>query len=130
MISCTPDRKIQIRNANNLEVAAFNATFEQIAIFFESYDAKFVEKVKNLYRQSPRENYILKALLAARLPSVEFNQIRYNSANPTHSIQNIQDFCFTKPNRLQEALGRDRFFLNTIGKDITQKSKIIPRKER
>jgi len=35
MISCTPDRKIQLQNANNLQVAAFNSNFEQIALFFE-----------------------------------------------------------------------------------------------
>jgi len=130
MISCTADNNIRIQNASDTQVAAFNQKFDQIGSFFEWYDPIFVEKIKTLYRQSPRENYIIKALLATRLASIEFQQIRYNSTTPNYPLKNIQEFCFTKPNQLQEKLERDRFFLNTVGKDLTQKSNIIARDQR
>ncbi len=130
MISCTPEKNIRIQNANDVQVNDFNQAFEKVWWFFQWYDPLFVEKIKTLYRQSPRENYIIKALLANRLASVEFNQIQHNTATPNHTIKNLQEFCFTKPNKLTQELGRDWFFLSTVGNDITEKSNIIPRHER
>lgn len=129
MISCTPDKKIQITNANNQQVDTFNANFDRISSFFIGYDEKFVQKVKNIYQQSPRENYVMKALLSNRLPAAEFFAIQYNIQN-NHTLTSLHEYCFTKPNALHELLGRDRFFLNTLGKDLTTASKIISRSQR
>jgi len=129
MIQCTPDRKIQITNATTDEVDVFNANFDRISSFFVWYDEKFVQKIKTIYQQSPRENYVIKALLNNRLPAAEFYAINYNTAS-NYTIASLNDLCATKPNKLYDLIGRDRFFLNTIGKDLTQSSKIISRSQR
>lgn len=129
MIQCTSDKKIQITNATTDQVDAFNTNFDRISSFFMWYDERFVQKVKNIYQQSPRENYVIKALLNNRLPAAEFYTINYNT-DTTYNIRSLNDFCFAKPNKLHESLGRDRLFLNTIGKDLTQYSKIISRSQR
>lgn len=129
MIQCAPDRKIQITNANDSQVHEFNATFDRVSSFFIGYDELFVQKVKKLYQQSPRENYVIKALLSNRLPAAEFYSINYNT-DTNYALAALSDYCFTKPNKLHEALGRDRFFLTTVGKDLTQYSKIISRTQR
>ncbi len=130
MIQCTPERTINIQSASDEQVAEFNNHFEQIAGFFAWYDDRFVQKVASLYRQSPRENYVIKALLASRLPTVEFNQTKHNSQTPTYTLKNLNELCFTPSNRLQETLDRDWFFLSTLGKDLTKNSNIIPRSQR
>gem|GEM_PF-2390533 len=129
MIQCTPDKKIQITNANDNQVQAFNTTFDRISSFFIGYDEKFVQKIKTIYKQSPRENYVIKALLNNRLPAAEFYSINYNS-DTNYPLAMLSDYCFTKPNKLNELAGRDRFFLNTLGKDLTKSSKIISRSQR
>jgi len=129
MIQCTPDRKIQITNASDEQVDTFNANFDRISWFFVGYDEKFVQKIKTIYQQSPRENYVIKALLSNRLPAAEFHTINYNTAT-NYNITSLNDLCSTKPNKLHESLGRDRLFLNTIGKDLTASSKIISRAQR
>lgn len=129
MIQCTADKKIQITNANSQQVDAFNTNFDRISSFFVGYDEKFVQKIKTIYQQSPRENYVIKALLNNRLPAAEFYTINYNT-DTTYNITSLNNFCFTKPNKLHESLGRDRFFLNTIGKNLTESSKIISRSQR
>jgi hypothetical protein len=129
MIQCTSDRKIQITNANDTQVQEFNTIFDRVSGFFIGYDEIFVQKTKNIYKQSPRENYIIKALLNNRLPAAEFYTTNYNT-DTTYTIPSLTDYCFTKPNKLQEFLWRDRFFLTTLGKDLTQSSNIISRTER
>jgi hypothetical protein len=129
MIQCTPDRKIQINNANDNQVSQFNETFDRVSSFFVRYDEKFLQKIRRVYQQSPRENYVIKALLNNRLPAAEFFKINYNT-DTTYTLAALSDYCFTKPSQLHQALGRDRFFLTTLGKDLTQESKIIPRAQR
>ncbi len=129
MIQCTPDRKIQITNANDSQVQEFNAIFDRVSSFFMGYDELFIQKVKKLYQQSPRENYVIKALLNNRIPAAEFYSINYNT-DTNYALTALSDYCFSKPNKLHEALGRDRFFLTTVGKDLTQYSKIISRAQR
>lgn len=129
IIQCTPDKKIQITNANDGQVQEFNAVFDRVSSFFIGYDEKFVQKIKKLYQQSPRENYVIKALLNNRLPAAEFYKINYN-ADTNYALTELSDYCFTKPNKLNEALGRDRLFLTTLGKNLTESSKIISRSQR
>jgi len=129
MIQCTPSKKIKITNANDTQVQEFNTIFDRISWFFIGYDEKFVQKIKKIYQQSPRENYIIKALLSNRIPAAEFYSINYNT-DINYTIPLLSEYCFTKPNKLNEAVGRDRFFLNTLGKDLTKTSKIISRSQR
>lgn len=129
MIQCTADKKIQIYNANDAQVQEFNNTFDRISSFFIGYDERFVQKIKNIYQQSPRENFVIKALLHNRLPAAEFYSINYNTETQ-YSLNSLSDYCFTKPNKLHENIGRDWFFLTTLWKDLTQTSKIIGRSQR
>lgn len=127
-IECAADNAINMRLVTDEEVNAFNVVYEDFLSRVVAYDPAFIDILKQKYEQSPVENYILRALLSSTLTNGDLMSLQYNQpgAYATHSVdelcnQSIDNTLMRWP---------DRFFLQTMGKDIVAGTKIVSRQER
>lgn len=119
---------VDLRNTTPTEVDRFNSDFEDFLARVLAYDPDFIDTIRSKYESSPVENYILKALLSNTVWSDALNNLTYNSASNTYQTYDFTDLC---SNSIDNAniWGKEWFFLMTMGKDLTQWTTIISRKE-
>lgn len=127
-VDCAANNMVNMRLVNSEEVDAFNVMYEDFLSRVVAYDTDFIDVLKQKYEQSPIENYILKALLSTTLSNSNFMSLQYNQGT-TYALHSIDDLCQQSIDNTH-MWWKDRFFLQTMAKDIVAGTKIISRQER
>ena len=106
------DKQLQINNISAQKTQRFNQRYEKTLQRVIQYDQKLIMKLQTIYKQSPVENYIIRALLSSTMPLSEFSDISYKSKTPEIKLNSITELCEQKS--YNHLIKQERRFLSRL----------------